>query len=58
MRYQRRKAQVEGAGSWLQEKVGGQILDTWFQDESSREKVKLCGPSGELAAAQDELECW
>ena len=30
-------------------KFGGNILDGWFQDELSREKVKLSGHSGELA---------
>ena len=30
-------------------KFDGNILDGWFQDESSREKVKLSGHSGELA---------
>ena len=30
-------------------KFGGNILDGWFQDELSREKVKLSGRSGELA---------
>ena len=30
-------------------KFDGNILDSWFQDELSREKVKLSGHSGELA---------
>ena len=30
-------------------KFDGNILDGWFQDELSREKVKLSGRSGELA---------
>ena len=30
-------------------KFGGNILEDWFQDELSREKVKLSGHSGELA---------
>ena len=30
-------------------KFDGNILDGWFQDELSREKVKLSGHSGELA---------
>ncbi len=56
MQYQSCKAQSEGVGSWLQKKVGRHILDLWFQDESSREKVKLCEPSGESAEARNELE--
>lgn len=30
-------------------KFDGNILDGWFQDELSREKVELSGHSGELA---------
>lgn len=30
-------------------KFGRNILEDWFQDELSREKVKLSGHSGELA---------
>ena len=30
-------------------KFDGNILEDWFQDELSREKVKLSGHSGELA---------
>ncbi|MBQ2885046.1 MAG: hypothetical protein IJE43_15000 [Alphaproteobacteria bacterium] len=30
-------------------KFGGNILEVWFQDEFSREKVKLSGRSGKLA---------
>ena len=33
-------------------KFGGNILEDWFQDELSREKVKLSGHSGELAFAR------
>lgn len=33
-------------------KFGGNILENWFQDELSREKVKLSGHSGELANAR------
>ena len=31
------------------------ILEVWFQDEFSREKVKLSEHSGKLAAMLDEL---
>ena len=30
-------------------KVGGHILEDWFQDELSREKVKLSERSGKLS---------
>lgn len=36
-------------------KVGGHILKDWFQDELSREKVKLSERFGELAVMLDEL---
>ena len=37
-------------------KFDGNILEDWFQDKLSREKVKLSGRSGKLAKQQDELE--
>ena len=37
-------------------KFDGNILDSWFQDKLSREKVKLSGRSGEFAKKQNELE--
>ena len=60
MQYQRCKAQTKGEWNSLQVKVVGHILEVWFQDKFSREKVKLSGRSGELARnqrqKQDELE--
>ena len=36
-------------------KFDGNILDDWYQDELSREKVKLSGRSGKFAKRQNEL---
>ena len=47
--YQRCNAQLKGVGSGSKVKFDGNILDGWFQDKLSREKVKLSGHSGELA---------
>lgn len=55
MRSQRRKARLEGEWNSLQVKFGWNILESWYQDESSREKVKLSEQAGKLAEEQDEL---
>ena len=36
-------------------KFDGNILEVWFQDEFSREKVKLSEPLSELAILQEEF---
>ena len=36
-------------------KFDGKILEVWFQDMFSREKVKLSEPLGELAILQEEF---